>query len=80
MPEQTEESVTVADQVEEAMRRHPGSTARELSAAIFGFQDGYQQRVNPICRKLCAEGRAYREGSGTIREPYRYTYGKPRGV
>lgn len=68
--------MTVADQVEEAMRRQPGSTARELSAAIFGLQDGYQQRVNPICRRLCDEGRAYREGNGTAREPYRYTYGK----
>ena len=70
--------MAIGDKVESEMRRHPALTARELSAAIFGLQDGYQQRVNPVCVRLCKDGKAYRTGNGTAKDPYRYTYGEPR--
>lgn len=69
--------MAIRDDVEDFMRRHPGSTAREISAALFGLQDGYQQRVNPICVDLCESGRAHRRGAGTRNNPFTYYHGEP---
>ena len=49
----------------------PGLTEREIAERIFG-REGYQQQVNPDCRKLYAQGLVERRGFGGPGDPYRY--------
>ena len=59
------------DTVERLIREKPGCTATQLAQALFGL-DGYQERVSPACRALCACGRVRRQGNGGPGDPYRY--------
>jgi len=59
------------DDVERVLRDRSGGTATELARALYG-SGGYQERINPALRMLCASGRASRQGSGGPGDPYRY--------
>lgn len=64
------------DDVERVLRNRSGGTATELARVLYGF-DGYQERINPALRLLCATGRAWRQGSGGPGDPYRYFANAP---
>ena len=51
--------------------KSPGLTEREIAERIFG-SDGYQQQVNPDCRRLFEKGLVERRGLGGPSDPYRY--------
>lgn len=59
------------DQVENQIRRMPRQTEAQIARQLFGTS-GYQQKVNPVCRKLVAVGRVRRLGSGGPGDPYTY--------
>ena len=61
----------VRDDVERIVGQMPGRTATELARALYGA-DGYQERINPVLRGLCATGRVRRQGGGGPGDPYRY--------
>jgi hypothetical protein len=63
--------MTVADDIEDLVRRRPGWTESELAAKLFP-DDPYQQRVNSTCRRLVREGRLQRQGRGGSGDPFRY--------
>jgi hypothetical protein len=52
--------------------RGPGRTERQLSEAIYGEKNGYQQHVNQDCVLLLGRGEVKRVGSGGPADPYRY--------
>lgn len=62
--------MTVADQIEELVRRRPGLTEAQIADELFS--DGYQQRVNSTCRRLVRESVLRREGRGGLLDPFRY--------
>jgi len=66
--------MTVADDIEALVKRKPGLTEAEIVTALFG-SDEYQQRVNPLCRRLAKEGRVERRGRGGTGEPSTYYHG-----
>ncbi|MEN3972233.1 GIY-YIG nuclease family protein [Sphingomicrobium sp. XHP0235] len=53
------------------IRKRPGMTEIELAGKMFG-RGTPQQRVNPICRALVAEGLIVREGRGGQGDPFTY--------
>ncbi len=57
----------------DAIARKAQRTERELSEAIYGLGDGYQQRVNGACRYLVREGYVQRSGRGGLNDPFTYT-------
>ena len=59
------------DEVEALVKRSPGLTEAEIADELFK-SDGYQQRVNSVCRELIAQGRISRRGRGGPAEPFRY--------
>ena len=59
------------DEVEALVKRSPGLTEAEIAGELFGG-DGYQQRVNSVCRELIAQGRIARRGRGGPADPFRY--------
>jgi hypothetical protein len=65
------EFVTMADAIETLIARHPGLTAAQISQTLFA-NECESERVNLICRRLIAEGRIKRRGSGTIASPFAY--------
>ena len=68
--------MTIASKVARYIMNHPGSTAQNISAGVFGRKSGYPQRVNHICLDMCEHGDAHRQGAGTKKSPYRYYPGK----
>jgi hypothetical protein len=64
-------TMTIADDIEDRVRRKPGLTEAELAAFLFG-RDGYQQQVNSACRRLVRDGRIVRHGRGGPGDPFTY--------
>jgi hypothetical protein len=64
--------VTVADDLEAVVARQPGLTEAEIAKTLFA-DEGEAQRVNLICRRLIAEGRLRRSGTGTAGDPFTYS-------
>jgi hypothetical protein len=62
--------MTVTDKIDTLVRRRGGLTEGEIADELFA--NGYQQRVNPSCRRLVKESRLRREGRGGPSDPYRY--------
>jgi hypothetical protein len=62
----------LADDSHYGVKRKSGLTEAELAAPIFGRRAGYQQRVNPACRRLIEEGRIERQGNGGAADPFTY--------
>ena len=60
------------DVVEFLIWSGPPRTEREIAEAIFGPEEGYQQRVNQECRMLANAGRVLRTGAGGPSDPHRY--------
>jgi hypothetical protein len=56
--------------------RQPGLTESEIAESLFA-NEGDSQRVNLMCRRLIAEGRLRRCGTGTAANPF--TYSPKRG-
>lgn len=54
------------------IENRPGRTAAELAKAIFGNENGYQQRVNNHCITLVKSGEIERHGKGGPADPFRY--------
>lgn len=65
--------MTVADDIEDLVRRRPGCTEAEMAAQLFP-DDAYEQRVNSTCRRLVKEGRLQRQGLGGNGDPFRYYF------
>lgn len=65
--------MTVNELVLDAIAQRSGQTERELAEGIYGFGDGYQQRVNGACRYLSREGYVCRSGQGGRADPFTYT-------
>jgi hypothetical protein len=63
--------VTMADAIETLIARHPGLTAAQISQTLFANEYN-SERVDLVCRRLIAEGRIKRCGSGTITSPFAY--------
>jgi hypothetical protein len=63
--------MTVRDDVEAMIHRSPGLTEAEIAEEVLGA-GARQQRVNPSCRELAAEGRVERRGHGGPGDPFRY--------
>ncbi len=68
---------TVAQRIKERIAEQPGLTEAELARAIFGA-DGYQQRLNPSCRLMVAQGEIERLGSGGPSDPFTYRLAEKR--
>jgi len=64
--------MAVMDDILREVRIKEGRTEDELAALIFGRDQAYQQRVNPACRQLVAEGTVIRKGNGGPNDPYTY--------
>lgn len=60
----------VAQKIEELVRRRPGMTELDIAKAIYG-PAAVQPQINPICRKLVAQGRIERRGAGRS-DPFTY--------
>ena len=67
--------VSRLDRVLSAIEQRPNLTEIEIAEATLS--NPYQQRVNPICRRLLKEGRVDRHGKGGPADPFRYTIRKP---
>lgn len=65
-------TVSVADDIEALVGRHPGLTAAEISETLFANENDLH-RVNLICRRLIAEGRIRRSGAGTVTDPFKFS-------
>jgi hypothetical protein len=63
--------VTVADAIETIVTRQPGLTAAQISQLLFA-NECESERVNLMCRRLIAEGRLKRTGTGTVASPFAY--------
>jgi hypothetical protein len=63
--------VTMADAIETLIARHPGLTTAQISQTLFA-NECESERVDLMCRRLIAEGRIKRCGSGTIASPFAY--------
>ena len=68
-------SIMVSDDIEALVARQPGLTETEIAKTLFG-NDGDSQRVSLMCRRLIAEGRLRRSGTGTTTNPFTYS---PKG-
>ena len=64
--------VTVADAIETLVTRKPGLTAAQISQLLFA-NECESERVNLMCRRLIAEGRLKRTGTGTVASPFAYS-------
>jgi hypothetical protein len=62
--------MTVIDQIEALVQSRSGLTEAAIADQLF--ENGYQQRVNPSCRRLVREKRLRREGKGGAGDPFRY--------
>ena len=67
--------ITVADDIEALVARQPGLTETEIAKTLFA-NEGDSQRVSLMCRRLIAEGRLRRSGTGTTASPFTYS---PKG-
>jgi hypothetical protein len=63
--------VTMADAIESLIACHSGLTAAQISQMLF-TNKCEAERVELICRRLIAEGRLKRSGTGTIANPFSY--------
>jgi hypothetical protein len=63
--------ITVADDLEALVARQPGLTEAEIAKTLFA-NEGDSQRVSLMCRRLIAEGRLRRSGTGTTADPFTY--------
>jgi hypothetical protein len=63
--------LTLLERVVAAIMRRPGMTEAEIAGSLFG-RDGYQQKINPACRRLLATGKILREGKGGPGDPFTY--------
>ncbi len=63
--------MTVDDRVLDAISKQPYQTELQLSQSIFG-KEGYQQKVNPSCRRLLKKHLIKRIGKGGVGEPFTY--------
>ena len=63
--------VTVADAVETLISRQPGLTSAQISRILFANE--CTERVDLMRRRLIAEGRIKRTGTGTIGNPFAYS-------
>jgi|KBSSwiS6_1023812.scaffolds.fasta_scaffold92673_2 hypothetical protein len=63
-------AMTVTEQLEAVIRKHPGLTESELAKTLYGWQ-GYAQQVNAACRQLVKLGKIERRGKG-YSEPFTY--------
>lgn len=62
----------ISDVVKFLIESGPGRTQKQLSEAIFGERDGYQQRVNWECRSLAESGQVVKKGAGVPGDPFTY--------
>ena len=53
----------VRNKILQLIRRRPGMTELEIARAIYG-PSAQQPQVNPVCRKLVADGYVQRQGEG----------------
>jgi hypothetical protein len=61
----------LADDIERIIRQHPGLTATQIAAKLYGIH-GYHERVGGGCRRLCESGRVQRRGTGGAGDPFTY--------
>jgi hypothetical protein len=60
------------EQIQNLLRRRPGMTVKELTDAIFGPDNRFDQRVDHQVFMMMAQGALRREGAGGMLDPYRY--------
>ena len=63
--------MALVDDIEDLIAMRPGLTEAQISEHLYG-RSGYQQKVNPTCRRLLKLGRVRREGNGYQSDPYTY--------
>ena len=64
-------SISIKQRVLKLIAAKPNLTEIEIAARLFG-DEGYQQRVNPICRELVDQGLVERLGAGRAGDPFKY--------
>jgi hypothetical protein len=67
--------MTIADDIEALVVRQPGLTETEIAKTLFANERN-SQRASLMCRRLIAESRLRRSGTGTMADPFTYS---PKG-
>ena len=70
------ETMAIADDIINELRKRPGLTAVEITLNLFGRRHPYAGSVRYYCRQLVDEGRLKRRGKGL--QGKAFTYYLPR--
>jgi hypothetical protein len=71
-------SMSMSDDIIDAVRQNSGLTAMEITVQVFGRRHPYKQRVNHECRGLVEAGKLQRCGKGGPGKPFTYFLGPVR--